>query len=209
MEEKRHQSKKVHEDRDRKKQAESKRLQDAGIKPVLTADYKLISDISPPAVPLPVKKEEQPLKSTSLIGSLEVVSYLIAKLEVRLMMRLDHPNIIKIYQVIDSEDEAYIVMEYANGGEMVQHLAKDAKLPEVECRKFFRQLISAIDHFHQANVVHRDLKLENILLTAENNILVSDFGLGRTFKETSDVFSVILETHYRLFAARQIMLQSN
>ena len=100
--------------------------------------------------------------------------------EVQLLMRLDHPNVIRTYQVIDSEEECYVVMQYASGGEMMDYLAAKSKLNEDEARKFFAQLISGLDHIHQANIVHRDLKLENLLLDEKNNILITDFGLGRT-----------------------------
>jgi serine/threonine protein kinase len=123
-------------------------------------------------------KEVKPLSENKIVSNLEI--------EVQLIMRLNHPNIIKVYQVLDSEDECLIVMDYASGGEMVEHAAKDNFLTEEEGRKYFRQLISAIDHFHLASVVHRDLKLENILLSQDKNLLITDFGLGRTFKESSD-----------------------
>ncbi|KXS21789.1 Pkinase-domain-containing protein, partial [Gonapodya prolifera JEL478] len=103
------------------------------------------------------------------------------KLEVQLLMRLDHPNIIKLFQVMENEDECYVVMEYAPGGELIDYIASRKHLSEKEARRFFRQIISAMDHCHSANVVHRDLKLENLLLSADRNILISDFGLGRTF----------------------------
>ena len=73
--------------------------------------------------------------------------------------------------------------QYASGGELIEYIASRGNLAEKEARKFFRQIISAIDHCHLANVVHRDLKLENLLLNSEKNILLSDFGLGRTFRD--------------------------
>jgi 5'-AMP-activated protein kinase catalytic alpha subunit len=73
--------------------------------------------------------------------------------------------------------------EYAKGGELIEYIASRDHLAEKEARRFFRQIISAIDHCHLANVVHRDLKLENLLLNGERNILLSDFGLGRTFRD--------------------------
>ncbi|KAJ3311308.1 Map microtubule affinity-regulating kinase [Boothiomyces sp. JEL0838] len=112
----------------------------------------------------------------SLISSLEN--------EVKLLLRLDHPNVVKIYQVIDGPKECHVIMQYAVGGEMVEYLADKGCLSDSESQKYFRQLVSGLDHMHHANVVHRDLKLENLLLDANRNLLISDFGLGRTFEST-------------------------
>ncbi|KAJ3034559.1 Map microtubule affinity-regulating kinase, partial [Rhizophlyctis rosea] len=108
------------------------------------------------------------------------------QLEVQLLMRLDHPNVIRLYQVMETEDECFVIMEYATGGELIEYIAARDHLTEKEARRFFRQIISAMDHCHLANVVHRDLKLENLLLNQERNILISDFGLGRTFQNDSE-----------------------
>lgn len=70
--------------------------------------------------------------------------------EVKLLMRLDHPNIIRLHQVIDTEEELYIIMDYASGGELIDHIAAKSRLPEKEGRRIFRQLLSAIDHCHMA-----------------------------------------------------------
>ncbi|KAJ3352887.1 Serine/threonine-protein kinase par-1 [Entophlyctis luteolus] len=107
------------------------------------------------------------------------------QLEVQLMMRLDHPNIINLYSIMETEDECYVVMEYASGGELIEYIASRNYLSEREARKFFRQIISAMDHCHLANVVHRDLKLENLLLNDKKDILISDFGLGRMYNPDS------------------------
>jgi 5'-AMP-activated protein kinase catalytic alpha subunit len=100
--------------------------------------------------------------------------------EVKLLIRLDHPNVIKLHQVIDTDTDLYIVMEYVSGGELVDYIAAKGCLSEKESCRIFRQLISAIDHCHQAGVIHRDLKLENLLLTSDKNLKLSDYGLGRT-----------------------------
>ena len=99
--------------------------------------------------------------------------------EVKLLMRLNHPNIIKLHQVIDTAQEVYIVMDYASGGELIDYIAAKGNLDEKEGRRLYRQILSALDHCHLAGVVHRDLKLENLLLSSEKNIILSDFGLGR------------------------------
>ncbi|KAJ3393498.1 hypothetical protein HDU92_007694 [Lobulomyces angularis] len=117
------------------------------------------------------------------------------QLEVQLLMRLNHPNVIKLYQVMETEDECLVVMEYASGGELLDLLTSKGKLTEKEARKYFRQLISAVDHCHLANIVHRDIKLENLLLDNENNLLLSDFGLGRTFEnDTTDLMRTFCGT---------------
>ncbi|KND04169.1 CAMK/CAMKL protein kinase [Spizellomyces punctatus DAOM BR117] len=108
------------------------------------------------------------------------------QLEVQLLMRLDHPNVIRLYQVMETEEECFVVMEYAQGGELIEYIAPRGHLSEKEARRYFRQIVSAMDHCHMANVVHRDLKLENLLLNGERNILISDFGLGRTFRSDSE-----------------------
>ena len=78
---------------------------------------------------------------------------------------------------------------------MIEYIAARNYLTEKEARRFFRQIISAMDHCHLANVVHRDLKLENLLLNEERNILISDFGLGRTFNpDAEEYMKVILFT---------------
>jgi 5'-AMP-activated protein kinase catalytic alpha subunit len=105
--------------------------------------------------------------------------------EVKLLMRLNHPNIIKTYQFIDGEKESFVVMQLAMG-EMADFMITKGKLSDKEGRKYFRQLISGIDYIHKANVVHRDLKLENLLLDENHNLLISDFGLGRVISRDSN-----------------------
>jgi 5'-AMP-activated protein kinase catalytic alpha subunit len=114
--------------------------------------------------------------------------------EVKLLMRLDHPNIIKLHQVIETDAEMYIIMEYASGGELIDYIAAKGHLSEREGRKLFRQLISAIDHCHMAGVVHRDLKLENLLLSSDKNLRLSDFGLGRTIRTTDQYLNTFCGT---------------
>ncbi|KAJ3261484.1 hypothetical protein HK103_005319 [Boothiomyces macroporosus] len=102
--------------------------------------------------------------------------------EALLMMRFKHPNIIKIYKVFESPDDVYIVMAYAYNGDLASHVSKHGYLTELEARRIFRQIISAVDFIHLSHVVHRDLKMENILLDQHCNALVTDFGLGRAFQ---------------------------
>ena len=96
--------------------------------------------------------------------------------EVKLLMRLEHPNIIKLHQVIDTDSELFIIMEYASEGELIDYIAAKGFLSERESRKFFRQLISALDHCHQAGVIHRDLKLvRSAAILFDDNLKTEDF----------------------------------
>ena len=84
---------------------------------------------------------------------------------------------------------------------MADFITTSGKLSEKESRRLFRQLLSALDHVHSANIVHRDLKLENILLDRNRNILLTDFGLGRTFE--GDTLMMVLEIDSRHFVGHQ------
>ncbi|XP_041674660.1 serine/threonine-protein kinase MARK2-like isoform X2 [Drosophila eugracilis] len=101
--------------------------------------------------------------------------------EVKIMKLLNHPNIVKLFQVIESERTLYLVMEYASGGELFDHLVKNGKMSEKDARVLFRQLVSAIQYCHGKSVVHRDLKAENLLLDQKMNIKIADFGFSTTF----------------------------
>ncbi|KAH8295053.1 hypothetical protein KR018_006426 [Drosophila ironensis] len=101
--------------------------------------------------------------------------------EVRIMKLLNHPNIVRLFQVIESERTLYLVMEYASRGELFDHLVKNGRMRERDARVIFRQLVSAIQYCHSKFVVHRDLKAENLLLDQHMNIKIADFGFGNTF----------------------------
>jgi len=83
--------------------------------------------------------------------------------ELLILMEVDHPNIIKFYETYRDEKYYRIVMEYCNGGELFEHLAKQGKFSEEETVQIIRQLLSAIKHLHDKNIAHRDLKPENII----------------------------------------------
>ncbi|XP_057536827.1 CBL-interacting serine/threonine-protein kinase 21 [Amaranthus tricolor] len=98
--------------------------------------------------------------------------------EIRTMKLLNHPNIVRIHEVIGTKTKIYIVMEYVSGGQLSDKLFYAKKLSESDARKYFQQLIDAIDYCHSRGVYHRDLKPENLLLDSKGNLKVSDFGLS-------------------------------
>ncbi|KAF7694242.1 NUAK family SNF1-like kinase 1 [Silurus meridionalis] len=101
--------------------------------------------------------------------------------EIEIMSSLRHTHIISIYEVFENKDKIVIVMEYASKGELYDYISERRKLSERETRHFFRQIVSAVHHCHKKGVVHRDLKLENVLLDDNYNIKIADFGLSNIY----------------------------
>ncbi|XP_010087067.2 CBL-interacting protein kinase 2 [Morus notabilis] len=99
------------------------------------------------------------------------------KTEVSVMKKVNHPNIVQLYEVMATKTKIYFVMEFAKGGELFSKVAK-GKLKEDMARKYFQQLIGAVDYCHSRGVYHRDLKPENLLLDENGDLKVSDFGLS-------------------------------
>ncbi|CAG5981198.1 unnamed protein product [Menidia menidia] len=101
--------------------------------------------------------------------------------EIEIMSSLCHPHIITIYEVFENKDKIVIVMEYASRGDLYDYICDKRKISEKEARHFFRQIVSAVHYCHQNGIVHRDLKLENILLDGNGNVKIADFGLSNLY----------------------------
>ncbi|XP_050286810.1 CBL-interacting serine/threonine-protein kinase 5-like [Quercus robur] len=99
------------------------------------------------------------------------------KREISIMRLVRHPNIVELEEVMATKGKIYFVMEYVKGGELFAKVAK-GKLKEDLARKYFQQLVSAVDFCHSRGVSHRDLKPENLLLDDNKDLKVSDFGLS-------------------------------
>ncbi|KAK6147868.1 hypothetical protein DH2020_018780 [Rehmannia glutinosa] len=97
--------------------------------------------------------------------------------EISVMRLVRHPNVVEIKEVMATKQKIFFVMEYVKGGELFAKVAR-GKLKEEIARKYFQQLISAVDFCHSRGVFHRDLKPENLLLDEDGNLKVSDFGLS-------------------------------
>ncbi|MCO5587353.1 hypothetical protein L7F22_041302 [Adiantum nelumboides] len=100
------------------------------------------------------------------------------KREISTMKLVKHPNIVELHEVMASKTRIYFVLEYVTGGELFNKIAREGKLKEDEARKYFQQLINAVDYCHSWGVYHRDLKPENLLLDSRGNLKISDFGFS-------------------------------
>ncbi|KAI8992665.1 kinase-like domain-containing protein, partial [Pilobolus umbonatus] len=106
---------------------------------------------------------------------------------------LKHKNIVEVYDVLSENDHIYIVMDYIPGGELFDKIKQSKGLPEHTAKKWFREMVYAIEYIHQAcnlnNIVHRDLKPENVLIDANDTIKICDFGFGNTIKQQEEVLN--------------------
>nr|XP_054587918.1 serine/threonine-protein kinase BRSK2 isoform X7 [Nothobranchius furzeri] len=110
--------------------------------------------------------------------------------EIAILKLIEHPHVLKLHDVYENKKYLYLVLEHVSGGELFDYLVKKGRLTPKEARKFFRQIISALDFCHSHSICHRDLKPENLLLDEKNNIRIADFGMaslqvGENLLETS------------------------
>uniref|UniRef100_A0A669EC63 non-specific serine/threonine protein kinase n=1 Tax=Oreochromis niloticus TaxID=8128 RepID=A0A669EC63_ORENI len=134
--------------------------------------------------------------------------------EVQIMKLLNHPHIIKLYQVMETKDMLYIVTEYAKNGEMFDHLTSNGRLSEDEARKKFWQILAAVDYCHRHHIVHRDLKTENLLLDANMNIKLAGKSIifsvlagGKVMRcrvGSDDIYIIVITFSFLLFASQSL-----
>ncbi|KAF1944601.1 Pkinase-domain-containing protein [Clathrospora elynae] len=115
--------------------------------------------------------------------------------EIHILRGLDHPNIVRLHEMVETERHIGIILEYASGGELFDYILNHRYLKDGPARKLFSQLISGVGYLHRKGIVHRDLKLENLLLDRNKNIIITDFGFANTFDPNDDLSE---EIEYRL-----------
>ena len=126
--------------------------------------------------------------------------------ETDLMKKLNHPNITKILEMFEDDEYILIAMEYINGGNLFSFVKKRRKLSEKTAKFLFRQIILGIKHIHSKKIVHRDIKLENILIDLNNNIKICDFGIGQILKNEKQLLYDKCGTP--MYMAPEILLSS-
>ncbi|KAF7309721.1 CAMK/CAMKL/GIN4 protein kinase [Mycena indigotica] len=130
------------------------------------------------AIKIVSKLSFDPTTPLNCISSTTDYNLVALEREIVVMKLIDHPNIMRLYDVWETSTHMYLILEYVQGGELFEHLCKRGRLPTEEARGYFQQIISAIDYCHRFNIAHRDLKPENILLDEQSNIKIADFGMA-------------------------------
>ncbi|KAL1883403.1 hypothetical protein VTK73DRAFT_8970 [Phialemonium thermophilum] len=98
--------------------------------------------------------------------------------EVAILKLIQHPNIVRLYDIWENRSEIYLVLEYVEKGDLFEFINWQGRLREEEAIFYFRQMMSAIQYCHSLNICHRDLKPENILLTSDGQVKIADFGMA-------------------------------
>ena len=142
---------------------------------------QLAIKILPRVIPNPNPSSETAAKAAAKDASKEIRTLR----EAALSMLLHHPYICGMREMIVHQHHYYMVFEYVNGGQMLDYIISHGRLRERVARKFARQIGSALEYCHKNSVVHRDLKIENILISQTGNIKIIDFGLSNLYDPSS------------------------
>lgn len=116
---------------------------------------------------LEIKCFEDEIKKRKILG------------EVGIFQRFTHPNVIRLLEVFNNDDYAFVVMEFASNGDLMKVLKNKGPLTELKARHYFSQIASGLKHIHDKGVIHRDIKLDNILIDEYDRCKICDFGVSR------------------------------
>ena len=106
--------------------------------------------------------------------------------EISILKQLNHANIVSLHEMIETRNTIGMVLEYASGGELFDYILQQRYLKDDKARRLFAQLVSGVGYLHRNGIIHRDLKLENLLLDSNKNIIITDFGFANTFDPTGE-----------------------
>jgi serine/threonine protein kinase len=107
--------------------------------------------------------------------------------EVQIMKSVRHANVIRLLEVCESPRHLMMVMEYAGGGDLLQYVKKRRRLEEGEAKRIFKQIVYGVAHCHCRSVLHRDIKLDNILLDKDGEVKICDFGVSRVISKNQTI----------------------
>ena len=101
--------------------------------------------------------------------------------EIKILKQLHHPNVVQIYEIIETDKDLYLVMEYASGGELFELIVQNQKLKERTASKHLQELLAGVHYIHKLGICHRDLKPENLLIDFDGQLKIVDFGLSNMY----------------------------
>ncbi|KAI9744590.1 MAG: hypothetical protein M1818_002119 [Claussenomyces sp. TS43310] len=107
--------------------------------------------------------------------------------EIAILREISHPNIVRLHEMVETDKHIGIILEYASGGELFDYILNHRYLKDNAARRLFAQLVSGVGYLHKKGIVHRDLKLENLLLDRNRNIIITDFGFANTFNPRDEL----------------------
>jgi len=107
--------------------------------------------------------------------------------EVYILKNIKHSNVIRLLEVFESPKHLLIVMEYSGGGDLLKYIKKHGRLEENKAREYFIQIVYGLAHWHWRSVLHRDVKLDNILLDGEGGVKLCDFGVSKIMKKDCEI----------------------
>ncbi|CAG7728082.1 unnamed protein product [Allacma fusca] len=105
--------------------------------------------------------------------------------ELQIVARLEHPNIVRVYDVVEFDHHVYIFMDWCDKGDLLEYIKTKGHISENRSRQYFKQLLSAVRYLHSLDLAHRDLKCENVLLASRDQVRISDFGFARYCRDTN------------------------
>ena len=109
--------------------------------------------------------------------------YQLVKKELSILKIVKHKNIVRLYEILETPRHIFIVMEYCEGGDIMNYILNRKRLTEFESLKYFHQLINALYYLHSQNIAHRDIKIDNLLLDSNFDLKLIDFGLSTKYKD--------------------------
>ena len=150
-------------------------------------------------------KKTKEIRACKHLSKANIPDYDKFKREIQILIKTDHPNIIKLYEVFESKRSLYLVMELCRGGELfdrvIEHMETGEMYTEKDAAKMFIQIMSSIDYCHKNGIVHRDLKPENLLYLNKgeeknNPIKIIDFGLSQYITSEEKLKSKVGTAYY-------------
>ena len=141
-------------------------------------------------VRLGINKQTNEKVAIKIMDKLKILQYedkTRVEREIKILKCLRHPNIVHLYNVIQTDKSIYLIMEYISGKELFDYITTKKKLDEIEACKFYQQIISGIEYMNKLKIVHRDIKPENLLLDDKNiNLKIVDFGLSNIYNNKNN-----------------------